>query len=320
MRRLLFFGDSSSNISSLMLEKTLQLMLVRKDFQLELVCDATRSHTRSNAIRMTEHLLSFYLRKWMNPGQAGEMLVRPRLLELCRKHRIPLLRPPNGDINHPQFLQKLQKEFRPSTAFSCYCPQILRRDLLDIFESAINYHNGLLPGYRGLRATAWSMYRGETETGFTFHYMTERIDAGRILLQNSIPITSETSYRELEVKKALLARSQLARVLTMIFAGEKGIEPKGTGAYFSRKAWRTLTTIREPRQLSASELQHRLSCFEILSIRIGHRYYPVTAVIEGGTKGKLSFQTEDGVQLTPVRFLYLPYPLYLLCQLTRKCE
>jgi hypothetical protein len=158
------------------------------------------------------------------------------------------------------------------------------------------------------------MYHREKETGFTFHYMTERIDEGRILLQRSLPLTPGSSYRELEINKALLARSSMAQVLDMLVSGEKGVVPQGQGVYFSRKAWDDLVTIDDSSCLTAAELLHRLACFEILRIRIGDNYYPVTDVVGLSHLTSLSFQTKEGILLAPRRFLYLPYPLFRLYQ------
>jgi methionyl-tRNA formyltransferase len=156
------------------------------------------------------------------------------------------------------------------------------------------------------------MYKRDQETGFTFHHMTERIDDGGILLQSSIPITPDSSYRALEIKKALLARSFLNQVLDKLISREEGIRPEGKDKYFSRKAWQELITIDNSRDLTAQELRHRLRCFEILRIRIEDQYYPTTDVVELSQRKRLGFHTREGILMAPRRFLYLPYPLFRL--------
>jgi len=314
MHKMIFFGDSNSTISSLLLEKALELMLSREDFHLAAVCDASSSAPRSALLRTTEQLLSYYLRRWFNATsrRSGELLLLPRLEQLCHNYRIPLLHPPENDINHPEFVTMLQNDFAPDWGFSCYCTQIFGSHLLGVFDSAINYHNGLLPKYRGLRATAWSMYNREEETGFTFHYMTERIDDGGVLLHSSIPVTPGSSFRELEVNKALLARSSLDQVLDKLSSHEEGVKPRGKDNYFSRKAWKELITIDDPGEIAARELVHRLRCFEILRIRIEDQYYPVTDVVELSAMKRFAFRTQEGIIMAPKRFLYLPYPLFKL--------
>ncbi|MBP5536190.1 MAG: methionyl-tRNA formyltransferase [Bacteroidales bacterium] len=52
-----------------------------------------------------------------------------------------------------------------------------------------NLHASLLPQYRGAAPINWAIINGETTTGVTTFLLNERIDEGRILLQESTPIT-----------------------------------------------------------------------------------------------------------------------------------
>ncbi len=54
--------------------------------------------------------------------------------------------------------------------------------------SLINFHNGLLPEYRGLNIPSWVIYNGEAQAGVTWHLICEKIDAGEILKKGSISI------------------------------------------------------------------------------------------------------------------------------------
>lgn len=49
--------------------------------------------------------------------------------------------------------------------------------------TVINFHNALLPKYRGRNAASWVIYEQEKETGVTWHYVTENIDEGNIIIQ-----------------------------------------------------------------------------------------------------------------------------------------
>lgn len=57
----------------------------------------------------------------------------------------------------------------------------------------INFHYSLLPKYRGLNIPTWVIYNNEKETGITWHYVTEQIDAGAIIAQKKIEITNTTT-------------------------------------------------------------------------------------------------------------------------------
>ena len=52
----------------------------------------------------------------------------------------------------------------------------------------INFHNALLPNYPGRNAPSWAMYNGEKETGITWHFVNNEIDAGNIIAQSSCVI------------------------------------------------------------------------------------------------------------------------------------
>lgn len=57
----------------------------------------------------------------------------------------------------------------------------------------INYHGALLPKYPGRNAEAWAIYNGESEGGITWHIVNSDVDAGEIITQVKVPITSRTT-------------------------------------------------------------------------------------------------------------------------------
>ena len=60
---------------------------------------------------------------------------------------------------------------------------------------ALNFHDGPLPRYGGLRAPAWALMEGATRHAITWHEMTPRLDAGRIACTLSFDLSpDETAY------------------------------------------------------------------------------------------------------------------------------
>jgi len=51
----------------------------------------------------------------------------------------------------------------------------------------INVHQAKIPEYRGGGTTFWALYNGEKEVGVTIHEVDEKVDAGRIILQETMP-------------------------------------------------------------------------------------------------------------------------------------
>src|SRR5215213_4762584 len=62
-------------------------------------------------------------------------------------------------------------------------------------KMAINFHDGPLPRYAGLNAPSWALMAGELQHGVTWHEMTVKVDAGRVVRQASFPIApDETAF------------------------------------------------------------------------------------------------------------------------------
>ncbi|MCW9034182.1 MAG: amino acid adenylation domain-containing protein [Rhodospirillales bacterium] len=61
--------------------------------------------------------------------------------------------------------------------------------------AAINFHDGPLPKYAGINATAWALANQEIRHGASWHLMTEIIDAGDVLVQKTFPLSrDDTSF------------------------------------------------------------------------------------------------------------------------------
>ncbi len=63
-----------------------------------------------------------------------------------------------------------------------------------------NLHASLLPNYRGAAPINWAIINGDTETGVTTFFINEEIDAGKILLQEKVPILASDNAETLHDK------------------------------------------------------------------------------------------------------------------------
>lgn len=88
-----------------------------------------------------------------------------------------------------------------SFLFSFFNPVILSdMALRSALVANINYHNSLLPEYRGYNATSWAILDGKRNHGFTWHLMDKGIDQGEILLQGSVPIHKNDTASSLNLR------------------------------------------------------------------------------------------------------------------------
>ncbi len=95
---------------------------------------------------------------------------------------------------------------KPDFLFSFYYRQMLKAPLLALAaRGALNMHGSLLPRYRGRAPVNWAIIHGETQTGATLHYMTEKPDAGDIVAQSAVPILPDDTAQEVFDKVTVAA-------------------------------------------------------------------------------------------------------------------
>jgi methionyl-tRNA formyltransferase len=98
--------------------------------------------------------------------------------------------------------------------------QILRKNILTLASKAIiNLHASLLPKYRGAACIQAAIDAGDEETGITSMHVVRELDAGDIILTESIQIAPDETGGSLHDRLAELAASVLASTLTKIAAG-----------------------------------------------------------------------------------------------------
>jgi folate-dependent phosphoribosylglycinamide formyltransferase PurN len=59
---------------------------------------------------------------------------------------------------------------------------------------SINIHQGLAPYYRGGPPVFWELYNGEREIGVTVHFVESKVDTGKIIVQETLPLIYDYSY------------------------------------------------------------------------------------------------------------------------------
>ncbi|MFC0142147.1 bifunctional UDP-4-amino-4-deoxy-L-arabinose formyltransferase/UDP-glucuronic acid oxidase ArnA [Erwinia mallotivora] len=131
---------------------------------------------------------------------------------------IPVFAP--EDVNHPLWIDRI-KAMAPEAIFSFYYRNLLCEEILSCASSgAYNLHGSLLPKYRGRAPLNWVLVNGESETGVTLHRMTARADAGDIMAQERVAITTEDNALTLHRKLNATAEQLLADSLPALKAGQ----------------------------------------------------------------------------------------------------
>jgi methionyl-tRNA formyltransferase len=156
---------------------------------------------------------------------------------LAALHGIPTITPDNP--NTPEVIAQI-RALQPDFLFSFYYREMLKRELLEIPKhGALNMHGSLLPKYRGRVPVNWAIIHGETETGATLHYMTEKPDNGDIVAQQAVPILPNDMALQVFQKVTVAAEMALNACLPDLLAGcAKAVKQDlSKGGYFGgRKA------------------------------------------------------------------------------------
>lgn len=215
------------------------------------------------------------------------------LARLARRHGTPVWRMPGGDPNGAAVLDQLDRQLRPHLAVSIYCLARFRQALLDRFGMVVNYHNGRLPEYRGLRASNWSLYMAEPTSGYAFHRMDAGLDTGNVLIAGDVAADHLTPA-DLELRKARAAARRLPELLTAMSRGEAGRPQARVGCCHDRTAYALATQVDDPSALSRAEWGRRLRGFLRIQTCIDGRWWPVTGLVPAPGPGRLVFRTADG--------------------------
>lgn len=118
--------------------------------------------------------------------------------ELCLKNRIPVFYYPNVNSNESE---KNIRSLSPDIITVIYYDQILKQNIITIpAKGCVNLHLALSQIHRGCYPTTWSLIRGDKYTGVTFHFITEKIDAGPVVAQIKIKIRNDWTGRDLYYK------------------------------------------------------------------------------------------------------------------------
>jgi methionyl-tRNA formyltransferase len=311
--RLLIFADPCSRTSTRLVAAALDAVAGRPGIDVAGIVD-TASRAPSRAGLPREAAARLALRAFNRRGLATGVDRRPltSLRRLARRQGVPLLAPREAGVNDAGFVAEV-RALRPDAGLALMVPKIFGRELLAACGLPANYHNGLLPGYRGVAATEWSVYAGAERSGFTFHRMTAGIDEGPVLLQDAVRVPGGWLPGDVERAKTALAASRMGAAIDLLVAHAPGIEQEGTSRRFTRAETAAIVAVGDPASLTWDELERRVRAFEAAELEIAGERWPVTRLRRLRTAdrgGPLAFTTADGVRAQPSRCMHLPTAIY----------
>lgn len=179
-------------------EKNIAVLVTKEPHCLETILDAAKKKSLKGCISViigTEKTLELIARKARIPfiaiEESNQEKAEEKILEVCKKHEIDLI-----------VLARYMKILSPNFVWR-YPNRI------------INIHPSLLPAFPGALAYAQAYERGTKIVGVTSHYVTENLDQGPIIFQDSFKVDPNDTLEEIKSKGQKLEADTLLKATRM---------------------------------------------------------------------------------------------------------
>ena len=179
-------------------EKNIAILVTKEPRCLETILDAAKKKSLKGCISViigTEKTLEPIAKKAKIPfiiiGDANQEKAEEKIMEICKKREIDLI-----------VLARYMKILSPNFVWR-YPNRI------------INIHPSLLPAFPGALAYAQAYERGTKIVGVTSHYVTENLDQGPIIFQDSFEVDPNDTLEEIKSKGQKLEADTLLKATKM---------------------------------------------------------------------------------------------------------
>lgn len=162
----------------------------------------------------------------------------PSIFTYAKSHGIPIwdIKTPNSK----KFLKELKK-LNPDVIIN-QSQSIIKKELLEIPKiGVINRHNALLPKNRGRLTPFWVLYKQETETGVSIHFVEEGIDSGEIIVQKRFNISSKDTFNSIVKKNYEIAPKAMLEAIKILEKGNYQLIPNDD----KKATYNTVPTLQE---------------------------------------------------------------------------
>ena len=96
--------------------------------------------------------------------------------------------------------------------------KILSKNFISSYKGKIiNIHPSLLPNYKGTNTFSRVLKAGEKKTGCTVHFVNEKLDSGKTILQKSFQIDKNESIQTLKKKTQKMEYKAFSEAITKLY-------------------------------------------------------------------------------------------------------
>ena len=177
-------------------QKNIAIFVTKEDHCLKTILSNAKSlKGRISVIIGTENSLEPFAKKSKIPfvtvKETNQQKAEEKILEICKKHNIDL-------ISLARYMRILSPNF------------VWRYP-----NRIINIHPSILPAFPGALAYAQAFERGTKIVGVTSHYVTENLDQGPIIFQDSFKVDPNDTLEKIKTKGQKLEAETLFRAMKM---------------------------------------------------------------------------------------------------------
>ena len=123
---------------------------------------------------------------------------------------------------------------RPDVLVSAFFNQRIGEDLLRLPSiAAVNVHTSLLPDYKGVDPVFFARLNGAPRLGVTVRHLERDLDAGRVLVQQTLTVSAGESVLRTTARLFALGGCLLASRLALPLTRQSGAVQSGCGHYDS---------------------------------------------------------------------------------------
>jgi amino acid adenylation domain-containing protein len=125
--------------------------------------------------------------------------------------------------DYPKFLEERPIDLLLSITYPWRIPiEVIRKAR----RAAVNFHDGPLPRYAGLNASAWSICNGESRHAIVWHRLTEGLDGGEILERRDFELDSRETSLSLNMRNVGLALESFRALVERLEHGDDSSSPQ----------------------------------------------------------------------------------------------
>ena len=123
--------------------------------------------------------------------------------------------------SYKEFFLELQN-YEPDVILSFYYNKLIQKEIVSLSKIAsLNFHGSLLPNYTGSHTINWQIVNGERQSGVTLHELTNKFDAGKILIQKKFIINDTDDANDVLKKGVCCSCNILDELLAKLRNGTK---------------------------------------------------------------------------------------------------